>query len=53
MKKIMGVVERGEWRRYPTICKMTLEQIENMKKTILEFETLGIKEEIKQRKEYN
>lgn len=42
MKKILGIIERGEWGKYPAIARMSIAQIENMKKTIEEFEALGI-----------
>lgn len=43
MKQIISIVEAGQWSKHPQIAKMTIEQIENMRQTILEFEELGIR----------
>lgn len=42
MKKILNLIETGEWRKYPSVAKMSIEQIDNMRQTVKEFETLGI-----------
>jgi len=42
MKKILGIIERGEWQKYPSIARMSIEQVENMRKTAEELEELGI-----------
>ena len=42
MKKILHIVETGRWKEYPSVAKMTIEQLENMRKTAEELEELGI-----------
>lgn len=46
MKKILNLIETGEWRKYPSVARMSIGQIENMRKTVLEFEELGIREPV-------
>lgn len=41
MKKIVDIIESGRWREYPDIAKMTIYQIETMRKTVDEMELLG------------
>ena len=42
MKKIISIVETGQWQLYPDIAKMSIEQIEIMRKTVGEMEYLGL-----------
>ena len=44
MKDIISIIENGEWKKYPDIAKLSIEQIEIMKKTIIEMECLGFKQ---------
>lgn len=44
MKMIVEIIERGEWRKHPAIAKLTIEQVENMRATLNEFEEMGIKQ---------
>jgi hypothetical protein len=44
MKDIISIIENGEWKKYPDIAKLSIEQIEIMKKTIIEMEYLGFKQ---------
>ncbi len=41
MKMILSIIEAGEWQKYPDVAKMTIEQIETMRKTVIEMEILG------------
>lgn len=44
MKNIISIIENGEWKKYPDVAKLSIEQIEIMKKTIIEMECLGFKQ---------
>jgi len=41
MKQIISIIETGEWSKYPDVAKMSIHQIETMRKTVKEMELLG------------
>jgi len=41
MKQIISIIETGEWSKYPDVAKMSIHQIETMRKTVGEMELLG------------
>ena len=41
MKQIISIIEAGEWQKYPDVAKMSIYQIETMRKTVKEMEMLG------------
>lgn len=41
MRQIIDIVEAGEWSKYPDVAKMSIHQIETMRKTVIEMELLG------------
>lgn len=41
MKMIISIVEDGEWSKYPDVARLSIHQIETMRKTVNEMELLG------------
>lgn len=42
MKNIIEIIETGQWAKHPQVARLTIEQVNNMRQTIIEFEELGI-----------